>query len=62
VTSKFFQKVREMFSVVRYLAERVDLPHLLKIGGDSAFELCESWAKSRGFISARSAGRVDANR
>ncbi len=65
-------QVREMFSVVKYLAERVDLPKLLRIqhpsvsGGDSesswsAFDICEAWALKRGFVTARS-NRPDMNR
>ncbi len=68
-------QVREPFSVVRYLLERVDLPSVLRIRhpaetgdsgrkrstGWSAFDVCESWALKRGYVTARS-NRADLNR
>ena len=63
-------QVREPYSVVRYLAERLPLPSLLKLSkGESiepgeawtAFAICDSWAEQRGFLTARAA-RPDAYR
>ena len=42
---------REPYSVVQYLAERVDLPKVLRLEPKSswtAYDLCEAWAIQRG--------------
>lgn len=50
-----------------YAAERLDLPKLLRIdhpdGDDtwSAMDICDGWAKKRGFVTARAA-RLDSYR
>jgi len=67
-------QVREPFSVVQFLAEKIDLVRLLKLvpqkdldEGDvklkkmSAFDVCELWAENRGYMTARS-NRPDVNR
>lgn len=60
-------QVREPVTAVKFLAERVDLVALLGIqhpeGDDtwSAVDICEGWAKKRGFYTAKAA-RLDGNR
>ncbi|XP_067002632.2 guanine nucleotide-binding protein-like 1 [Anabrus simplex] len=60
-------QVREPFSTVRFLAERLDLPHLLALQHIeredewTSMDICESWALKRGFRTARAA-RLDAYR
>lgn len=60
-------QLREPFTTVMYLGERLDLPHLLKIKHPEdddtwcAMDVCDGWAKKRGFITARAA-RLDAYR
>jgi len=67
-------QVREPFSVVQFLAEKVDLITLLKLrnqGGQlvnldtvdkfSAYDICELWAQNRGYVTARS-NRPDVSR
>lgn len=60
-------QVREPFSTVQYIAERVDLPQLLKLqhpeGDDewSATDVCDGWALKRGFYTAKAA-RLDSYR
>ncbi|KAH3803047.1 guanine nucleotide-binding protein-like 1 [Dreissena polymorpha] len=65
-------QVREPFSVVGYLAQRLDLPKLLKLkpvdeDADprnhkwTPLDVCESWAQQRGFYTAKAA-RLDGNR
>ncbi|KAL3260073.1 hypothetical protein MRX96_016542 [Rhipicephalus microplus] len=64
-------QLREPYSAIQYLAERLDLPGILKLppldgAGDtqkpwSAFDLCEAWAVERGYLTAK-AGRPDAYR
>ncbi|XP_046682771.1 guanine nucleotide-binding protein-like 1 isoform X2 [Homalodisca vitripennis] len=60
-------QLREPFSSVQYLAERVDLVHLLRIihpESDttwSAMDICDGWAQKRGFHTARTA-RLDSYR
>ncbi|XP_054919615.1 guanine nucleotide-binding protein-like 1 isoform X2 [Dermacentor andersoni] len=64
-------QLREPYSAIQYIAERVDLPGILKLqppdgAGDthkpwSAFDLCEAWAVERGYLTAK-AGRPDAYR
>lgn len=50
-----------------FVAERLDLPKLLRIdhpdGDDtwSAMDICDGWAKKRGFVTARAA-RLDSYR
>ena len=52
-------QVREPYSVVQLLAERLDLPSLLKIQNTSekpwtTYDICEAWALKRGYVTARS--------
>jgi ribosome biogenesis GTPase A len=58
--------VREPYSAVGYLAQRIPLPQLLNIQHPedpdkngkvewSAFDICEAWAEKRGFLTARAA-------
>lgn len=57
-------QLREPFASIRYLAERIDLIKTLNIKVDglwSAMEICDAWALSRGFLTAK-AGRPDTNR
>ncbi|XP_075556485.1 nucleostemin 4 isoform X2 [Dermacentor variabilis] len=64
-------QLREPYSAIQYIAERLDLPGILKLqppdgAGDthkpwSAFDLCEAWAVERGYLTAK-AGRPDAYR
>lgn len=60
-------QVREPYTTVKYLAERLDLPRLLKIQHPenddtwSAMDICTSWAKKKGFITGQ-AGRPDTYR
>ena len=53
-------QVREPLSIVQYLAERVDIPHMLGLTHPendrckwSAFDICEAWAIKRGYTTAR---------
>ncbi|XP_022322756.2 guanine nucleotide-binding protein-like 1 [Crassostrea virginica] len=62
-------QVREPYSVIGYLAERINLPKLLKLkhpdidDGDqwTPFDICETWALKKGFFTAKAA-RPDAYR
>ncbi|XP_059472020.1 guanine nucleotide-binding protein-like 1 [Neocloeon triangulifer] len=60
-------QLREPFSSVQFLAERLDLVKLLKIQHPenddswSAFDVCDGWAKQRGFLTAKAA-RLDSYR
>lgn len=64
-------QLREPYSAIQFLAERLDLPTILRLqppdgAGDShkawsAFDLCEAWALERGYLTAK-AGRPDAYR
>ena len=67
-------QLREMFSVVQYVAQRVNLPLVLKLTHPdalreadredlkwSAFSVAEAWAMKRGYVTARS-NRPDLNR
>lgn len=60
-------QLREPFSAVQYLAERLDLPNLLKLQHPehdeqwSAMDICDGWALKRGFYTARAA-RLDSYR
>jgi hypothetical protein len=53
-------QVREPLSIVQYLSERVNIPHMLSLThpeGEgkkwSAFDVCEAWAIKRGYTTAR---------
>lgn len=54
-------QLREPYGSVKYLAEHLDLPRLLRIehpeGDDSwsAMDVCEGWAKKRGYFTAKAA-------
>ncbi|KAK6627312.1 hypothetical protein RUM44_009789 [Polyplax serrata] len=54
-------QVREPYMAVKYLAERLDLPRLLGIQHPenddtwSAIDICDGWAKKRGFFTAKTA-------
>lgn len=60
-------QLREPYGSIKYLAEHLDLPKLLRIdhpdGDDtwSAMDVCEGWAKKRGYYTAKVA-RLDAYR
>lgn len=63
-------QLREPYSAIQFLAERLPLPSILKLeppggAGDaeawSAFLLCEAWALQRGYLTAK-AGRPDVYR
>ncbi|KAF4531516.1 hypothetical protein B566_EDAN004112 [Ephemera danica] len=60
-------QLREPFSSVQYLAERLNLVTMLKLQHPendtewSAFDICDAWAKQRGFITAKAA-RLDSYR
>lgn len=51
-------QLREPFASVQYLAERIDLIKTLNIkveGLWSAMEICDAWAYTRGFLTAKAA-------
>ncbi|KAK9702330.1 50S ribosome-binding GTPase [Popillia japonica] len=60
-------QLKEPFTTIRYLAERLDLVKLLRIdhpeGDDewSAMDICDGWAKKRGYLTAKAA-RLDSYR
>ncbi|KAL3870571.1 hypothetical protein ACJMK2_038622 [Sinanodonta woodiana] len=62
-------QVRETVSPIRYLAERINVPQALKIKHLeekedtewSATDICDAWAKKRGFVTAKAA-RLDTYR
>lgn len=60
-------QLREPFSTVQFIAERVDLPKLLRVTHPendevwTAMDVCDSWAKKNGFVTAK-AGRLDGYR
>lgn len=60
-------QLREPYSTIKYLAERMDLIKLLKITHPSkeeewsAMDICEAWATKRGFFTAKAA-RPDTHR
>lgn len=60
-------QLREPYTTVRYLAERLDLVKILRIQHPdndeewSAMDICDGWAKLRGFYTARAA-RLDTSR
>ena len=51
-------QTREPYSVVQLLAERLDLPSILKLEQKAdkwtTYDLCEAWAYKRGYVTARS--------
>lgn len=54
-------QVREPYTAVKYLAERIDLPKILKIQHQdnddtwSAMDICDSWAAKRNYMTAKGA-------
>lgn len=60
-------QVREPYTVVKYLAQRIDLPKILKIQHQqnddawSAMDICDSWAAKRHYMTART-GKFDTYR
>ena len=60
-------QVREPYTTIKYLAERLDLPKLLRIQHPdnddtwSAMDICDGWAAKRNYITARAA-RLDTYR
>lgn len=56
-------QLREPYTAIRYLAERVNLVRILRLQhpeGDTendwtAFDICEAWAEKRGFLTSRTA-------
>ncbi|XP_076272260.1 nucleostemin 4 isoform X2 [Rhynchophorus ferrugineus] len=60
-------QLREPYSTVKYLAERLDLVKMLRIDHPyndevwSAMDICDGWAKKRGYITAKAA-RLDSYR
>ncbi|XP_077289885.1 nucleostemin 4 isoform X1 [Arctopsyche grandis] len=60
-------QLREPYTTIKYLAERMDLVKLLKITHPSkeeewsAMDICEAWATKRGFFTAKAA-RPDTHR
>ena len=55
----FLYQVREPYSVVGYLASRLDLPEILHINLEeeeeswSAYSICSGWAELRRYTTAR---------
>ena len=50
-------QTREPYSVVQFLAERLNLPKLLKLEAKNkwtTYDICEGWAEKRGYVTARS--------
>ncbi|XP_050293390.1 guanine nucleotide-binding protein-like 1 [Anthonomus grandis grandis] len=60
-------QLREPYTTIRYLAERLDMPMLLRIQHPdndetwSAMDICDGWAKKRGYLTAKAA-RLDSYR
>lgn len=60
-------QVREPYTTIKFLAERVNLPQLLKLQHQenddtwSAMDICESWAAKRHYMTAKAA-RLDTYR
>ncbi|XP_052748424.1 guanine nucleotide-binding protein-like 1 [Galleria mellonella] len=60
-------QLREPYTTVRYLAERLDLPSLLRIDHPenddtwSPRDICDGWAKKKGYLTAKAA-RLDTYR
>jgi ribosome biogenesis GTPase A len=57
-------QVREPYTTIKFMAERIDLPELLKLQHQdnddswSAMDICESWAAKRNYRTAKAA-RLD---
>lgn len=60
-------QVSEPYTTIKFLAERIDLPKILKLQHQdnddtwSAMDICDSWASKRNFFTARAA-RYDSYR
>ncbi|XP_013163307.1 PREDICTED: guanine nucleotide-binding protein-like 1 [Papilio xuthus] len=60
-------QLREPYTTIRYLAERLDLPKLLRMDHPdnddtwSPRDICDGWAKKRGYLTAKAA-RLDTYR
>ncbi|KAI8431578.1 hypothetical protein MSG28_016067 [Choristoneura fumiferana] len=60
-------QLREPYTTIRYLGERLDLPSLLRISHPdnedtwSPRDICDGWAKKRGYLTAKAA-RLDTYR
>lgn len=60
-------QVREPYTTIKFVAERLDLPKLLKIQHQdnddtwSAIDICDGWAAKRNYVTARTA-RLDTYR
>lgn len=60
-------QLREPYTAIRFLAERLDLPRLLRMEHPendeewSPKDVCDGWAKKRGYLTAK-AGRLDSHR
>ena len=60
-------QVREPYTTIKFLAERINLPQLLKLQHQdnddtwSAMDICESWAAKRHYMTAKAA-RLDTYR
>ncbi|KAI5637170.1 50S ribosome-binding GTPase domain-containing protein [Phthorimaea operculella] len=60
-------QLREPYTSIRYMAERIDLPKLLRIlhpDNDSSWsprDICDGWAKKKGYLTAKAA-RLDTYR
>ncbi|XP_041983915.1 guanine nucleotide-binding protein-like 1 isoform X2 [Aricia agestis] len=60
-------QLREPYTTIRYLAERLDLPQLLRMDHPdndctwSPRDICDGWAKKRGYLTAKAA-RLDTYR
>lgn len=60
-------QVSEPYTTIKFLAERIDLPKILKLQHQdnddtwSAMDICDSWASKRNFFTARTA-RYDSYR
>lgn len=54
-------QLRQPYCAIRYIAERISLPQVLRLqhpeGDDtwSAMDICEAWAKQRGYLTAKAA-------
>ncbi|KPJ15743.1 Guanine nucleotide-binding protein-like 1 [Papilio machaon] len=54
-------QLREPYTTIRYLAERLDLPKLLRMDHPdnddtwSPRDICDGWAKKRGYLTAKAA-------
>jgi hypothetical protein len=60
-------QTNQPYSVIQFLAERLDLPKLLKFGDNNkkkvwtTYDICEAWAEKRGYYTAKS-NRLDVAR